>query len=133
MVTRYALALGAMLVSTPVFAVPLNCAGRLLPGTTVRQGGEAVTARALVELRDFGRVENGVAGEAPFSVSPDGHWAALVLRQADPDTDSYCLGVVLVALDGRAPPRLLDIGGDFMPSVNDIWGLAALPNGSAEP
>lgn len=108
------------------------CARRLLPSAPAGSA-PIVTARALVELRDFGRVETGVTGEAPFSVSPDGNWAALMLRQADPDTDSYCMGLMLVALDGGGSARLLATGGEYIPSVNDIWGIPALPNGSAEP
>ncbi|MEP7008551.1 MAG: Atxe2 family lasso peptide isopeptidase [Sphingomonas bacterium] len=109
-------------------AAPGNCAARLLPGSSGR-GGE-VTARSLVELRDFGRVDSGLEGEAPFSVSPDGRWAALVLRRADADADSYCTGVMLVPLAGQSGPRLLDVGGAFIASANDIRGAPDVVNGS---
>jgi dipeptidyl aminopeptidase/acylaminoacyl peptidase len=133
MVIRWLLALSALLSSVPAIAAPPDCSARLLSGDTEARAGQAITARALVRLRDFGRVENGITGEAPFSVSPDGRWAALILRQADPDTDGYCVGVVLVPLRDGHQPRLLDVGGDFITSVNDIWGIPDLPNGSAEP
>jgi dipeptidyl aminopeptidase/acylaminoacyl peptidase len=113
--------------ASPASANP--CADRLLPRPGSSQAA-AVTARALVELRDFGRVDTGVAGAAPFSVSPDGAFAALILRRADPERDSYCMGVVLIALDAQAPPRLLDLGGEIMLSSNDIRGVPDVVNGS---
>ncbi|MEO7688340.1 MAG: Atxe2 family lasso peptide isopeptidase [Sphingomonas sp.] len=88
-----------------------------------------ITARDLVGLRDFGSVETAVR-ERAFSLSPDGRSAALILRRADPDTDSHCFGVVLVALDGTARPRLLDVGGDFIQATSDIRGIPAVPSGS---
>ena len=110
-------------------AAPDNCAARLLPGAPAGGGGK-VTARSLVELRDFGRVDSSVEGEAPFSVSPDGRWAALILRRANADADSYCMGVLLVPLAGQSSPRLLDVGGSFIPSSNDIRGAPDVVNGS---
>lgn len=72
-------------------------------------------------------------GDPPFSVSPDGRYAALTMRRADAGTDSYCVGVVLIALDGTAPPRLLDSGGEPVPLVFDIRGVPAIPNGVFRP
>lgn len=110
-------------------AAPDTCAARLLPGPPAGGGGK-VTARSLVELRDFGRVDSSVEGEAPFSVSPDGRWAALILRRANADADSYCIGVLLVPLAGQSGPRLLDVGGSFIASANDIRGAPDVVNGS---
>lgn len=110
-------------------ALPLSCAAQLLVPMSGLPGSRSVTARDLIGLRDFGSVETGV-GEQAFSVSPDGHSAVLILRRADADTDSHCFGVVLVALDRHAPPRLLDTGGEFIQATSDIRGIPAIPSGS---
>jgi dipeptidyl aminopeptidase/acylaminoacyl peptidase len=112
----------------PASAAP-SCAAQLLAAAPVQHGLRPVTARDLVGLRDFGSVETAV-GEQAFSVSPDGRSAALILRRADPDTDSHCFGVALVALDRHAPPRLLDTGGEFIQATGDIRGIPAIPSGS---
>ncbi len=110
-------------------ATPAVCAERLLPpspGTAT--GGRAIRAEDLIELRDFGQV-TAPSGREPFSLSPDGRYAALTLRRADVVGDTYCVGVMLVPLDGRMPPRLIDVGGEVIPSLNDVHGIAAIPSG----
>lgn len=120
----------ALLWSHSAGAATVDCVDRLrTSGLAVSQ---TLTARTLVELRDFGGADNRSVATAPFSVSPDGKWAAMILRRADVETDSYCHGIVLVAIDGRAPPRLLDVGGEFISIVYDSWGNPDWPNGSPE-
>ncbi|WP_010215038.1 TolB family protein [Sphingomonas sp. PAMC 26621] len=94
-------------------------------------GTTAITARALVELRDFGGIDNRASSAAPFSLSPDGKWISLILRRADADADSYCHGVLLLSADGMRPPRLLDVGGDYISMTGDSHGIANMPNGGA--
>ncbi len=106
-----------------------SCAQRLLPTQTDTGAERRIAPRDLVELRDFGRTDAAVAGELPFTVSPDGRYAALILRRADPDADSYCFGVALVSLDGTGAVRLLDIGGEFIQSTADIRGVPAIASG----
>lgn len=110
-------------------AFAATCSERLLPPQNVAPGKRDIAARDLVELRDFGRMDNGVGGEAPFSLSPDGRQAALILRRADPDSDSYCFGLILVALDGTSAARLLDSGGEFIQATSDIRGVPAIASG----
>ncbi|MCW3837227.1 Atxe2 family lasso peptide isopeptidase [Sphingomonas canadensis] len=115
--------------SISAHAAPTSCAERLLPSSPrAATGRKAVTARDLVELRDFGRIDDGL-GRPSFRVSPDGTLAALTLRRANPDTDDYCIGVVLVSLRGRFAPRLLDVGGTIFPSPSDVHGIPAIPTG----
>lgn len=133
MVSRLAAASLALLFSTSIataHATPADCSERLLPPSFgAATGKRPITARDLVELRDFGRPDSGALGE-PFNVSPDGRFAALTLRRGDPDTDTYCIGVVLVRLDGSAPPRLLDVGGQAIPYSWDLHGVPAIPSGT---
>lgn len=111
-------------------ATPATCIERLLPPPREAAAGpRAITAQDLIELRDFGRVEGATDA---FSISPDGRYAALTLRRADVATDSYCIGLVLVALDGSASPRLLDVGGELILSVTDIFGIEAVVTGAVK-
>lgn len=107
------------------------CADRLLPRAAAAGNGPII-ARSLVELLDFGPADNSVGGDAPFSVSPDGRWAAMAMRRADPDTDSYCIGILLVPLDGEAP-RLADMGGEFIAMTHDVRDAPDIVNGSPDP
>lgn len=110
-------------------ATPPACSERLLPPSPgAATGQRAITARDLIELRDFGRMDDST-GSRSFSLSPDGKRAALIIRRANPDTDGYCIGVVLVTLDGRTAPRLLDTGGQFIQTVTDPYGASGVPSG----
>jgi dipeptidyl aminopeptidase/acylaminoacyl peptidase len=108
-----------------------DCASQLLPHAA--DGNGPITARSLVELLDFGLADSSLGGDAPFSVSPDGRWAAMAMRRADPDTDSYCIGILLVPLDSRRPPRLLDVGGEFIAMTHDVRDAPDIVNGSPDP
>lgn len=92
-----------------------------------------VTPRDLVELRDFGRSDTALSGPSPFSLSPDGTELAIALRRADPDTDRYCIGIVVVPLDRAKPPRLIDVGGEFILARSDSRGIPDLPVGTEQP
>jgi len=133
MVRRGPCLAGLLLISgwtAAAHATPAACAERLLPSSPgTATGGPAVTSRDLIELRDFGRPDSG-PGREPFSISPDGKLAALTLRRADPASDDYCIGVVLVTLDGTAAPRLLDVGGTLVPGTNDVHGIPAILAGT---
>jgi len=123
---------GLLCTAMPAVAATGNCADRLLPRPSA-VAPPALTARSLVELRDFGRADSGLAGEAPFSVSPDGKSAVMAMRRADPETDAYCIGIVLVALDAGAAPRLLDVGGEFIAMTHDVRDAPDIVNGSPDP
>lgn len=110
-------------------ATPAACSERLLPPPLgAATGQRAITARDLIALRDFGRVDDG-ARKPSFSLSPDGRSAAVLLRRADPDADGYCFGVLLVPLDGVTAPRLLDVGGEFIHAMTDPYGVSGVPSG----
>jgi len=111
-------------------ATPATCRERLLPPPMeAATGKRPVTARDLIELRDFGPADNAPGARPAFSVSPDGHAAALPIRRADIASDSYCFGIALVPLDGTGTMRLLDVGGSFVPAINDIRGVPAIESG----
>lgn len=108
-----------------------GCRERLLPPIPgAATGQHPIAARDLIELRDFGRLDTALLGAPVFSISPDGRFAAIALRRAEVRSNSYCFGIALVALDGSAPISLVDVGGEFIPSRNDIRGVPAIPNGA---
>lgn len=133
MVTQH-LALIALAVTLPAAPAAAEdvCRLDLLAQQTRADEPRRVTPSDLVRLRDFGGAEAGLQGEPPFSLSPDGRFAAMVLRRADPDQDSYCIGVLVVRLDGSGTPRLVDVGGDFILNLSDIRSIPDLPVGNAE-
>jgi hypothetical protein len=123
-------ALAAALAAAPA-AAEERCRAELLPQLEPAPSPES-TSSDLVRLRDFGGPEAGLQGEPPFSLSPDGRFAAMVLRRADPAKDSYCIGVAIVALDGSHAARLVDVGGEFIVNLSDIRSIPDVPVGNAE-
>jgi len=114
----------------PTCAAAEDCRARLTPAPP--GAARDVSPRDLVELRDFGGADTALAGSAPFGLSPDGRALALALRRADPESDGYCLGIVVVALDRREAPRLVDVGGAFILARSDSHGIPNLAIGTAQ-
>lgn len=83
-----------------------------------------IRARDLIELRTLGFPDASVSGPSVFAVSPDGKSVAFQLSRADLANDSYCAGLIVVRLDGRWAPRLVDEGGEFIPLTTFVRGLA---------
>ncbi|WP_156441919.1 Atxe2 family lasso peptide isopeptidase [Blastomonas sp. CCH13-E1] len=81
----------------------------------------------ILELRDIGPFE---ATEPLFSISPDGKSAALQLRQANAESNSYCQAIAVIPLLGGGP-TLIDRGGDLIRA--DVIGVADLTVGSGIP
>ncbi len=131
-------ALGALLLAATLpnnmaaaHATPADCKERLLPSSPrTATGPRSITAQDLVELADFGRAEGG--GDS-FALSPDGRLAVLTLRRAEVARDNYCIGVVLLTLDGSAPPKLLDVGGEPIVGTNDVFGVPGIVSGVVRP
>jgi dipeptidyl aminopeptidase/acylaminoacyl peptidase len=95
-----------------------DCASRLRTTDAIR-GSAELSSRTLIELRDFRET----------SISPDGKWGALILRRADIEHDRYCMGVVLVPLDG-GEAQLVDVGGEPILARADIRGIADVVTGT---
>lgn len=70
-------------------------------------------AEDLLRLRDIGPA--GDDGPTHImTLSPDKSLVALQVRQANLQSNSYCLGMVVVPLDGTARPLFVDKGGEYM-------------------
>ncbi|CAN5172079.1 hypothetical protein BH10PSE12_BH10PSE12_37650 [soil metagenome] len=109
---RMALAMLSTAVPWPVRAA----CDTLLPPARAGEGPQrAMTTHDLVTLRDIGSPDSSFVNQpSPLAISPDGGGAAFIISRADPGTNSYCLGVVMIRLDGPAAPVLLDQGGEVM-------------------
>ncbi|MBA3895971.1 MAG: Atxe2 family lasso peptide isopeptidase [Sphingomonadaceae bacterium] len=88
----------------------------LLPGPALRAGPpRGVTATDLVSVRTIGSPDASTLDRpGPIAVSPDGSHLAFVLIRAEPATNDYCRGLVVMSVRGQSRPRLVDRGGDYI-------------------
>ncbi|WP_245678898.1 Atxe2 family lasso peptide isopeptidase [Asticcacaulis taihuensis] len=84
-----------------------------------------VTAKDLIELRDIGPVANTDIHAQILSVSPNGQSIAFQQRQANIATNSYCLEMYTLRLDGKSAPVRIDRGGEFFHATYSQLGFAA--------
>lgn len=125
-----ALALAASALSCPAQAVLVDCAKYLSPGE-VQAGRRAVSAEDLVRLRDIGSNGDIGTGVSALALSPDGKNIAFQLRRADPDSNSYCLGMFIMGIGPGAVPHPVDVGGELIRVAYDFRGKAGFATGVA--
>lgn len=92
-------------------------------------GTRALTADDLVRLRDVGPANNELADLALFTLSPNRTRVAFQIRRADPVTNSYCLGMVVMALDRKSAPIFVDRGGTLLQYSARLSGQGGLDTG----
>lgn len=101
-----------------------NCDALLPAPAAMTDPARAVTPLDIVRLRDIGYTESELIGyPSPLAVSPDGRQVAFVISQADPATNSYCRGLVVLPLRSGASPRLVDRGGELITIIQPFRGL----------
>lgn len=89
-----------------------------------------VTANALVRLRDIGTNATPDGMPHAVSLSPDGRSVAFQMRRADPEANSYCIGMFVLDSNKRSRPRPVDVGGQpIRIRYDDIRGIAGFPSG----
>jgi len=100
-----------------------DCAD-LLAQAPPHSKARAITARDLVELRDIGRPDGALVGNArPLSPSPDGRRIAFMMMRADPATNGYCIGLATMDAKPGSSPRLIHQGGDIILGAGDYRGV----------
>ncbi|WP_447725558.1 Atxe2 family lasso peptide isopeptidase [Sphingomonas koreensis] len=106
----------AMLLSVSATGDALaRCRSDLPEAAASTVAGTDITPEDLVRLRDIGPVAANTFGrESPLGVSPDGRRVAFQMRQADPDTNSYCLVMVVLDLRSGRQPVIVDHGGTMV-------------------
>ncbi len=87
----------------------------------------------LVRIRDIGVHDLAFPGAQTVALSPDGERAAFQIRQAVPETNSYCLAMVVLDVRPGATPRIVDQGGDLIRMTFDFRGKAGFPSGTPLP
>ncbi|AOR76398.1 Atxe2 family lasso peptide isopeptidase [Novosphingobium resinovorum] len=74
-----------------------------------------VAADDILRLRDIGQPDGSMYNQpSPLAVSPDGRSLAFVINRADPETNTYCRALAIVALGGPWAPRVIDRGGEII-------------------
>ncbi|MDF0546583.1 Atxe2 family lasso peptide isopeptidase [Sphingobium sp. H39-3-25] len=113
-------------------AVPASECTSLLPdhhGGPQTYEPRDVTAEDLLSLRDIGEPSGRTDLPSPFSISPDGRYVALIVRQASAVANRYCQGLVILPLGRAESPELFDAGGDLIRSRSVRTGLDAPETG----
>ena len=107
------------------------CTGRLpaIPPA----GGEKrpIVADDLIRLRDIGP-KHPSANDPILSLSPDGSRVSFQIRQADPDTDSYCLAMLVMPITPGGTPIVVDTGGEYIRVNQEMGDLTNYPSGYTE-
>lgn len=97
------------------------------------QGKRPVTSDDILLLREIGQPDGSSFRQpSPLAVSPDGRQVAFVLTRADPQRNRYCRAVVVLPIDGRAPPRIVADAGDMILNKTEARG-SIIPVGYVEP
>jgi dipeptidyl aminopeptidase/acylaminoacyl peptidase len=126
-VTGLLLALAASAISAP----PQPTCTDLPQGSVSTAGTRLMTPDDLARLRDFGEPTDSQT-DVGLSVSPDGGQVAFQLRQADPISNSYCLSMIVMRIDGHGEARVVDRGGELILRHDPQWGLGPYPSGNAQ-
>lgn len=123
--------IGMAVIAGPVLAAGPDCAASLLPPPTHAAGARKIESRDLVGLRDTGPSGDYFFGRTPLSMSPDGKHLAFELHRGDLASNGYCMGLVVVDLVRSDTPRLVDVGGEFVPWSHTFRGIVGRPIGAA--
>lgn len=114
-----ALLAGLVAAAAPVAPAAAGCAN-LIPQPVDAGPRRAITPLDLLRLRDIGYPDAVLSGgPSPLALAPDGRRIAFVVRRADPDTNSFCQGLVVLALAPDGKPTLVDQGGELI-TVTDV-------------
>ena len=135
-IDRAGMLAGALLLSgssAASAAVTPACRGLLSHDVVRSAETRFVTPQDLARLRDFGSAESSVMGLSGASISPDGGSIALQLRRADPQSNSYCLAILVLSSSPGAAPRIVDAGGEFINWTLSRRGMARLGVGLPAP
>jgi dipeptidyl aminopeptidase/acylaminoacyl peptidase len=120
-----AAATSAIAKTAPIAA---ECAD-ILPPSASPGSTRSLETEDLARLRDIGPLDPAGSLSPLFTLSPDGRRAAFQLRRGDPARNSYCLAMIVVQLDGRAAPKIVDEGGELLLLTIDSPGRAGLSTG----
>lgn len=95
----------------------------LLPREQAIGPARDITPLDLVRFRDVGEPDVYNSSTSPYAVSPDGRDLAFVIARADPSTNVVCTALVVMAVDGKGVPRIIDRGGRLPSLPGNYRGL----------
>jgi dipeptidyl aminopeptidase/acylaminoacyl peptidase len=87
-----------------------------------------ITTADLARLRDIG-IAAPYQDSVGLGASPDGRRVAFQMRETNLENNSYCLSIIVAALDGKAAPIVIDRGGDFIRQSGPQLGIGPYPSG----
>lgn len=116
-------------LAAPVSCIAATCDGFLPGAQPDAEGKRNLLPDDLVRLRDIGSKSYGDVMAPILAVSPDGKQVAFQLRRGDPDTDAFCLGMLVISVSPNTSPHLVDRGGDYMRLPQDLLGTTNVPTG----
>lgn len=117
-------------------ADPAKAADRcqeLLPTGPAEFRPSEVTPDDLVKLRDIGQPYGADPTRQLFTLSPDKQSIAFQLHRADPQTNSYCAGLIVLPLRPGARPHLIDISHELAMDRPAWYGWSAFQIGTPAP
>ncbi len=122
---RVGWSVAAVVAITPIMPA-MACPG-LLPSSGSQPAKAAVTAQELVAIREIGASHPGAGPD--LAASPTGDEIAFVVRRADPESNRYCVGLVVQPLGRNARPVLLDTGDVLLRDDTPFLGLSDMGSG----
>lgn len=105
----------------------------LLPTETAELPPSGVTPDHLTRLRDIGQAYGADPARQLFTLSPDKQTIAFQLHRADPQTNSYCVGLVVLPLRRGARPHMIDISHELIMDDPAWYGWSAFHIGTPAP
>lgn len=98
------------------------------PAAAEDRNSTTLTTDNQVGLVDLGLVPARGA-RTIFTLSPDRQRLATITKQANPGTNSYCLRLLVVPVDGKEAPREVDAGGEFINADFSLRGFSVVKAG----
>lgn len=104
------------------------CPVHTMPGEPAQAPPRRFTTHDQIRLVNLGRDPARGAG-AIFSLSPDHRHIATITKQANPQTNSYCLKLLVIPVDEQGAVRQVDIGGEFINADFSLRGFSVVKAG----
>lgn len=109
-----------------------RCEG-LLPSAVAEGSTSGVTPEHLARLRDIGQAYGGDPSRSLFSLAPNKRSIAFQIHRGDPETNSYCVGLVVLELRRGARPVLVDTSEELIMDSPAWYGWSAFHIGTPAP
>lgn len=125
----YGLALALSAQALPARADGDVCAHIMPASDAMSHARRPLYPDDLVRLRDIGPDDRSFPDARLITLSPDRRKLAFQLRQADPDSNGYCLAMFIMDARPGSHPLMVDQGGELIRSTIDFRGKAGFPSG----